>query len=361
MAYTPTTLSQQTTLFTTIDGEQQSLTVNAGEVVYTERLETDTEVILNVRVTRDGFVWRRQQRRQKEQSKNLTVQTVSNPSVAAPVVAKPSVQTTAMSSTAQSAKTAVEILAMKQIGYVDDQENKVRRSARVVEMLTGEVYQLNYYIPSCLEIENPSKILRRHAFRLDGSNWVIPQRGLDHKDIKRLFAEWDKLNPVEEESTVEGFTRKRRMRYWVVAYTKEQLCKMKESAQDQLAEELQETHKSLIQRIESAAKDLQKAQEELGDTITFNERNKLDSQYNARIRSTINEAIERFEMCLKGAEIFDDTGSLDALFGAVREAIKVRALTANAMLASKGVKRVQIPTTITAPVNHSIGNGPQPR
>jgi hypothetical protein len=340
MAFTPYTLTRATTFVREGDhgpNHSRRLTPQPGEIVQYERTEDDTHVIHTVRTRRDGYNWRNQQRLPK-------------PAKAAPVKAPlPSHGAqAAQHATARAAKHAVTALVDKQIAGADQEETHVRRLSKVADTL-GDVFQVNYYIPSALddEVSNPSRVFRRHGFRLDGSNWVFPVEGLEHPAVREVFAEWDAMVPKEEESGVGGFVTRTKVRYWVIKYTKEQLSQMRELAQSQLADELQKTHRSLLARIESASNDLRAAQDALPDDATERDRDRLESGYNGRLRATIQEACERFEMCLKGAEIFDDTGSLDALFGAVRDAIRARALAVNSLLAGKGVKTVRIPNTIS--------------
>ncbi len=161
------------------------------------------------------------------------------------------------------------------------------------------------------------------------------------------------------------------MRKWVVPYTKEQLEAQRESAKEQMAEALRACHTALLERIDKASENLRKAQDALdaagplgplGLPLPPEEqptedpelagarakaRSKIDNAYNGAVRDSLRDACERFESCLKGAELFDDTGSLDHLFGALRDVLKAQAGAANAMLAAKGRKLVEIPQSVS--------------
>jgi hypothetical protein len=264
--------------------------------------------------------------------------------------------TTSTTATAKAAHGALSAIAQRQIKSLDKDEANVRRLDAVAKALCVDVYQVNYYIPSALsdEVDNPSRIFRRHGFRLDGSNWVFPEEGLVHKDVQAVMREWD---AVKKEGVVSAWELTHagqlveiRVRYWVVKYTREQLAAMREAAQTQLADELIRTHTSLIKRIDDAAKRLEEAQAALAEDAAATDSDKAKAVYSHTgcLRATVNEACERFAMCLKGAELFDDTGSLDSLFGAVRDAIRVQAAAVNATLQARGVKTVTLPAAVAA-------------
>ncbi len=373
MPFVPYTLTKSTKLFrTTPAGQQIALTVQAGTVVRHERTETEVDVFNVVRYTFDGYVWERAQRSPKQPpivgSAPVDILTMI-PATPPPVVAAPpapvSAQTAAaVEATSKSAAHAVNVIAASRT-HCNGDEKKIRGLARAAEMLRGDVYQVNYYIPASLnsEVENPSRVFRRYGFRLDGSNWVFPQHGLESRQVQKVLKDFDAIiagyPPVDELPTDDDYDPlidedeepsdeggDGELDYWVVKYTAEQLAQMRESVHRRLAAELRKTHRSLIKRIDAAAQYLSQAQDELPPEATAKDREAIDGRYNARIRSTITEACERFQMCLLGAEIFDDTGSLDALFEARREAIAIRALAANAMLASKHVKTIAVPASI---------------
>jgi hypothetical protein len=167
-----------------------------------------------------------------------------------------------------------------------------------------------------------------------------------------VFHEWAKVEKdgvilIGNVGAVAG-PGKVRVRHWIVKYTREQLAAMREAAQTQLAEELIRTHTSLIKRIDDAAKRLEEAQDALAEDATDSDKAKVVYSHTGCLRATVNDACERFAMCLKGAELFDDTGSLDALFGAVRDAIKTQAAAVNATLQARGVKTVTLPAAVAA-------------
>lgn len=251
-------------------------------------------------------------------------------------------QQAAYDETARSVGNAIAAIAAKGVYATDSEERTVRELDRRRAILSGTVWTLNYYIPSegpGSEVENPSRALRRHGFRLDGSNWIIGEAGLNHPTVQaalRQFTEWQRP---------EGYTGRRPQR-WLYALTPDQLAAQKEVAQEQLAHALQEAHKSLINRIASAAADLEEARETLDATATQRDRDALDNAHNVRVRAAVTDACERFESCLKGAEIFDDTGSLDALFASTRDAIRTQAALVNAGLRKQRVKQVKVPATI---------------
>ncbi len=361
-------LKKETTFIRMVHGEGvKKLTLPMGKS-YNYRCEkTQTEVIhIATYVDGDGAVWVNEVRKPIvhtgcdfcNPSPCTCLSKRGKPVV---VVSKPNAQTVSMmNATAVSAANAITSRSVSgPVAVIGDEsdlgEANVRKLQRVAEVLRGDVYQVNYYIPTSLNVENPSKIFRRHGFRLDGSNWVFPQKGLESKAVQQVLKEWDGLVPVNEQSTLPGFSSKTTVRYWVIKYTNEQLSAMRELAQSQLADELQKTHRSLIERIDSASqrlKEVQEATEIDGKTVTAKDRDKADNTYNGAMRSIVQEACERFEMCLKGAEIFDETGDLNALFGAVQDAIYVQALAANAMLRKKCVKTVAIPKSV---MPNSIG------
>ncbi len=269
--------------------------------------------------------------------------------VAAVVANAPTTTTsnqTSLDSTARSAKAAIEVLSDHQTKCLDQEERRVRRADRAVRMLTGKVFSVNYYIPDHFgsRLANPSPVFERHGFRLDGSNWVFPEEGINHPAVQEVFAEFVK---VREESAAKGETG-RKPYHWAIEWTAQQLAAVKASAMEQLAEELREAHVSLITRIDAAATRLTEARAALEAATDATERDhaRLDDQHNGAMRSAVRDACERFEMCLKGAELFDDTGDLDVLFASTKDALRTAALSVNAMLMAKGRKTVDVPASI---------------
>ncbi len=196
-------------------------------------------------------------------------------------------------------------------------------------------------------VQATSRVFRQAGgFHLDGSNWIFDEKGLNSKLVQATFGRWAQTIPISQTWQLAGFTSTRKIRWWITELSPEQINSMKLVAQDQLAEELIGVHRSLIERIDSAATCLKDAQDA---AVTAKDTDKADNSYNAKIRDIIRDACETFESCIKGAEIFDDTGSLDALFGAVRDAIKTQAAAVNAALRAKRVKTVALPIAITQP------------
>ena len=292
-----------------------------------------------------------------------------------------SVITTSLGATAQDvAYAAGVIIARDERGY-DPTERDILRSEKIIEALGGRVFQVNYYIPSSLNdrISNPAKIFHRHGYDLDGSNKLLTEKGLNDPEVVELFAFWTEFNKKQMESAEPVPPGENPLLYpdpptvgfWVVEYTAQQLAAMREAERVQLARKIREAHTSLITRIDHAAQALEEAQKalesspqvgELGVALPPEEqtqespeteaarakaRARIDNNYNGCVREALRDAIERFESCLRGAELFDDTGKLDHLFAALRDVVKAQAISVNAMLAAKGRKLVEVPASIS--------------
>lgn len=347
---------------TDADGWALHCTVSAGQEVYYERLDTVTETIrIATYIDEVGDAWVsevREPRQVKPVPVNGTAPTTSGesrprpvqpaaPVVSAPPASAPSLATQhAMRATAEAAGMAASTLAARQTHAADSQERRVRRLERVNQILAGGISQLNYYIPDSLKKDypNPSRIFRRHGIRLDGSNWLFPTAALQHDDVRAVLETWSSMLPIDLGTLTLDTPVKPRVRHWVTPLTREQLAPMRESAQEQLAEELREVHISLITRIDSAAERLREAREAVDATPGSNDR--AEASHNAALRATIAEACERFGMCLRGAELFDDTGALDSLFCALKDAIRTQTLAVNATLRARRVKQVTLPSDI---------------
>lgn len=270
--------------------------------------------------------------------------TVAQKPVGATAAVAPPVE---MARTVAAVVRAVQAIEARQgAGQGLDDEGRVRRMERAKELLRGGIWQMNYYHPKVLKIKNPARMFRKYGFSLDGSNWVFTTAGLRAPAVRKALAEWDAMEPIENVES--GIVIMVRPRHWEIPYSMEAIAAMRDAMQDQIAKELQEIHRSLIRRIDGAARDLEKAQAALAEKGEATERNldKVENAYNGRIRATIKDACETFASCLKGAELFDDTGSLDALFQTKRDVIKAQALAVNALLASKGAKPVAIPAEV---------------
>lgn len=325
------TLTDSRDFTRTEGGITQQITLGKGKRVAYRQERTDTHVIHIASYTdSDGKVWVSEVRKARQS------QDVPAPSAATAA---------AKEATAETAANAVEAIISKRTLAMDKIENSALQLEALTKALSGKVHQLNYYIAEGCRINNPSHILRRHGFRLDGSNWVITAEGLESPAVQEIIKTWDdyRANRLPNEPA---------LRYWIIDWTPEQLSKVKEAAKEQLAEELKDLHSSLIARIDNAAQTLQKAQEAFaeveaaGGPVTEKDRAKAENARNGSIRSAIKEACERFEMCLLGAELFDDTGDIKSLIQSHRDAIRTEALAADAELKARGVKGVKIPASI---------------
>lgn len=359
---TPIKLSKTTTFRRTGPGGEQLLVVPAETTVLYERRETAAAVLHVATLTRDGYLW---------------TSTVTMPKAAAPAAGCPAPKTAALlNQTAEKTAEAVAVIVGKHAKAVDATEKKVRNLDGVVKVLGGRVYTVNYYIPICLNklIPNPARIFARHGYSLDGSNKLLTEEGLNHPDIQEVFAFWNDFNRKQLENAPalpEGanpllYASPPVVEFWITENTPEQMAAMRETSRNALARAIREVHTSLITSIDNASETLKKAQEEMGPEPTEKEAAAADDKCNGNIRQAIRAACEKFESCLKGAEMFDDSGSLDDLFDALRDSIQTQAAAANAVLAAKGRKQVELPPTVAPPANaikvdaHSINPGSIP-
>lgn len=365
MAFTPFTLPKETTVYHTLtSGNKLELTLAAGTVVHREDTDTDSERVLTIRYTHDGFVWTRVQRK----SKNATAQSApapvpSKPKPAAPVQPSKVVQEV-VADTASAIHAGLDMLSARQVHREDAREQTVRRLEKTVKMFTGKIWRVNYYIPTSFNklAPSPCVIFRKHCiFHDDGSNWLFTDEGLNHPDVQEVFNVWRNLKPTVKPARLTGFVKRVGVRFSTTELTPEQLATEKEAAQDQLSQALIEMHETLLERIENAATSLEKAQKELVEKgiVTQRANDKLDNTHNATLRQIVTSAVATFEMVLRGAEIFDDTGSLDAIIDASRNALAVTAMGVNLYLEAKKVKGVEVPASVV--MNPSIGSGPAPR
>ncbi len=266
-----------------------------------------------------------------------------------------------VNNTASAATKAIISIAKREgisLTTGEEMELEARRRQRVVEILSGEVYSVNYYIPDQLKnvVRNPSYIFRKYAYRLDGSNWVFSAKGLETRKVKEWMAFVDQMNPLTEETDIvqpHGGSVTIRVEvtaeYWVVQYTKEQRNVMREKAVRRLSQQLIKCHTSLITRMDKAAKAVAKAREKLGDKASHNAQTEVEQKHATRLRAVVTDACVSFEMALRGAEIYDDTGSLDAMFEAVRAVVASNAGGINALLSMRGMKQVKIPKAVSTP------------
>ena len=339
------------------------------------RDQTDTEVVHTVRYTDEqGDEWMTEERKPRTQkpapapvqvpccncNKAGTQRYIAGshhattcPMYIAPKPVQPAKAQTLPDTAAAAAKAAVSTLAAKQIGYgsidSDDAEmaeKRVRRLERAVELLSGKIHNLNWYIPAkhAKVSASAARVLRQNSFGLDGSNRIITQQQLESDIVQDAIASIRSLTPIELAGGVEGFPSRRRAKVWHVEYTKEQIAGIKEELREELYESIHDCHRSLIGSIDSAAQKLEKARE--AAEATPKDIDKAVSDHTAALRSTVREACKRFELCLKAAEMFDDTGSLDSLFDATRDAIRTQTLAANAILRARKVKVVTLPKTV---------------
>lgn len=344
MAFTPFTLPKATKLFrTTPAGVVLSLDVPAGTVVRHERTETETHHVLSLRYRYDGFNWERVQEREKEGS-DTPPPSNGNGHVSLVAPARDRV-----------------VLSEEQREDVESThraQREVRKLNRERKILTGKMYQVNYYIPTrCSDegFKNPCRALKMAgAYHLDGSNFMVPEKVLERERVKRVFASFAAFKPIEEPSTLDGMVD--RIFPWIdkVELTPEQVAQMRERVVTRLAQKLKDAHRSLLVRIDKADKALREATEKLSPTATAKDRDVLANVHNTALRATLKDAFAEYEHCLNGAAMFDDRSddedsSLDVVFEACRAAIYTTALGVNILFAARRVKGVEVPKVVADP------------
>lgn len=307
------------------------VTREAGTEVDYSRTEDATHVIHTASVECNGRVYTSVKRVAKDvQPTNGTIKAVAN--------------------TSSGAMAAAARTAGKEVKGVDDMERRVTQQQRVVKELTGNLYQVNYYIPEQLDhlVPNPSPIFRRHGVRLDGSNWIMTEAGVNHPDVQAVFAH---MRAVAAEHTVRvrsrfGYVETTTVEHWTVPYHPAVVEQFRKMAEDKLAKEIIAIHTSLIERLEKAAKRLDEANAKLPPDATQNDRDALQEAYLASVRGTVNNATKCFADAIKAAESFDETENLSDLFEGVRQAIRAEGLAQNAKLAAAGRKTAKLPEEV---------------
>ncbi len=257
------------------------------------------------------------------------------------------------------------------------EENHIRRLARIADILSSDIYTVNYYVPTRQKakkvagekrkrskggLRNPKRIFRKYGVYLDGSHLVMTKTGWEHPEVQDWVKKVEEAAALvpEESCGLEGFTMRKRPRVWKTLYTKGQIEAMREDVVDQMSVALQMNHRSMIRRIDKAGERLRKAQEKLSKEASECAQSEVEGDWLTSLRGTMKVACERFEMALRGAEIFDDTGKLDSLFKASREAIATRVTLINGLLEKKGMKKVAVPATISAPTPYINGTSVPP-
>lgn len=301
----------------------QVLVLQPGERVKYVRTETETTVVHTATALRDGFVWTSV----KTSPKNGAARTDR-----------------AAEATQRAALAAVSRQAAKEVEGVDDLERGVDHRRKMIDALEGDLWRVNYYIPTALEGEgeHPSKVFHRHAVSLDGSNWVFTDRELKHPEVQVLIREWEKVQPVRVR-TAAGYVRTVAVEFWVEKYHPEEVEKALQRARNALHNHLIDVHTSLIERIAGASDRLREAQEKLPPEATEQERKRPQEAHYSALRGALRDATEAFRAALLAAEAFDERENLSDLFEGVRAAIRAEALAANAILRDAGRKPIALP------------------
>jgi hypothetical protein len=346
------TLKNATTFsrFNGASGKVVNMTLPAGEEVNYERTQDGAEHVHTVTVTRDGYKW--------TATRRTPVSAPVAPQLVAAATPKHSAQTDeAMKDTAHTAGAAFAAVAGKQVaGIVNAREREAKKAIKLFKLLSGKIYTVNFYIPVAWndKCPNPTYVFDQlAAFHWDGSHWYFTEEGINDPRFQEVKAHWDRVRS-------QAAPGERKMRYSIVEWTPGQIAAEKEVAQEAMAEKLQDAHTSMLEQIDNAYKRLGEAQAELdkaeaeGASVTERDRAKLIDARNGALRGAIRSACNRFEMALRGAEMFDTNDVVDDLFHSTRDAIAAAALAVNAVLTAqrtgtgRPVKGVDVPDIIAS-------------
>lgn len=357
------------TTFTRTDSYGMTYTrhLPAGTRVRVEKIESETETAYIARVTLDGFGWTWEKSYPKAPAAVTPAPAPTpvlasglghtkmdrwaregfNEALAAAEAATAPLTTQAISNTHGAATAVASREAGHSVKGTDAMERNIDHKQKLVNALDGKLYQVNYCIPVRFEkvIANPSRIFRRYGVRLDGSNWVFTEKGLNHPDVQGVFKDFNAVQAVQSVNAA-GYTITDVPEYWAVPYHPEVVAEVRAKAEVKLRRELIDLHTSLITRIGTASDRLAAARAALPEDATEGDKDKVEDAFFGSMRGNLRDAINAFEDALKAAEVFDENGKLADLFSGIRGAIRAEALAFNVETAAAGRKPVKLPATI---------------
>lgn len=256
------------------------------------------------------------------------------------------------------------------LGGVNQTERKILGLQKVTDIYSGNFWQMEYDIPTVLQklgakkggVDNPSDWFWMHGMRLTKSCWVFPESSFNNEEVRKWMDESrekkhvsTKLIPVRLPNGQIGrqeITVVKKVTITVIKYDRDQVATLKEKAATQLRETLVEYHTGLIENVANADAALQKSIDEINEKISKNEleifagnaSKEEETDYrNNTVRKHLANSIERLEMLVKSAEMFDLTGDTKDLFDAFRQSIITEATIFNEMAEARRVKLAPMP------------------
>ena len=204
-------------------------------------------------------------------------------------------------------------------------ERNIDQMNRVFKTLKGDMWKLDYDIPTNSEVQNPSRLLWNFGFRSSESVWVLPDESKNHPTVQELFSYW----------------RENGITFWTIRYHPDDMKVVKEQAHHRLCEEIRRQHTSLIECIISADSklaDAEKALDAQEQAATDKERKAIISKRNNAVRTKIKNAWQELREVVKSAEIFEETEAIADLVNGLKKAIQAQAVAFNAAAVVQGIK-----------------------
>jgi hypothetical protein len=226
-------------------------------------------------------------------------------------------------------------VAVKAVGSVDEMGTRIKALQKASQQAEDGFVMLIYDIPSVMDdlCPNPSPKLWRVGFRLNDSCWVLPTKNLEHGIVTDLLTLW-------HSAELNG----RKVKTYTIEYAESQNEKVREIAREKLSEEIVRIHTSLITRLDSAAKRLDAAREELRSSPLWNEadEDKLECKRGNEVRAIIRQSATLLESAIECAQTFDETENVADLLNALRDAIRSERDAFNAEMRLKKGKTVTV-------------------
>lgn len=226
----------------------------------------------------------------------------------------------------QAAQHAAQGISNRTVGVGSIQaERNIDQMSRVFKTLKGDMWKLDYDIPTTSEVQNPSRLLWNFGFRSSESVWVLPDESKNHPTVQELFSYW----------------RENGITFWTIRYHPDDMKVVKEQAHHRLCEEIRRQHKSLIECILAADTKLaddEKALDAQEQAATDKERKAIISKRNNAVRSRIKIAWQELREVVKSAEIFEETEAIADLVDGLKKAIRAQAAAFNATANEQGIK-----------------------
>ncbi len=225
-----------------------------------------------------------------------------------------------------------KLLSEKALRGLNGEETIVMAMDESIKKMKKGIRVLETFIPSGLNdvCPSPCKTLYGLGFvHNDGSCWLVPEEMVTHSDflaLRALWKSWELGTPLWLEKTAKDplVDKTKGVRHHLFRYHPDDLELVQALAWERLQERVVAIGVSLIDKLETASKALDKAEASARDAegnMTERAQHDTEKAHMTRLRTLLKASADDLEGSIKAAENFDATEALSELFTSLRKAI----------------------------------------